>query len=427
MASRSSSDHPESSHPYHTDRSRLTTSLESQGRRRSGFLSRFLSKTRREDLLPLPEGASPSLSSPPRLQPLSPLQSLDLPHPASTDTTGITARDSTWAATYESPPLPPMTILGMPILQHPQPQSVPVSSEITSPSPSAPTSLTPATACLSTEPLPRHQSISSMEELCQSGTSPYKMMTGSHPSLYERSLSRVDQPSPNPMTAATGHTSSSHAHHHEGLEYTEGKGNESPDSSDQSHNLHQSYSRPPSRDTMSTSPMRPLERAPSRSFTDQPRYSQTRHPSLMEEQIPSRPPSRRACQPSPTLPAMTLPDAIKFYQETATDLSIAIPVELHNELSIASFITIMLTSYHSFWLGGETQAGNDYFMKRNRGLPADDILRYEAEWNARLLYNEVHRNASMEEFPPYEDIAAEADIQLPMPDEPPIPPSTCTN
>ncbi len=188
MASCSSSDHPESLHPYHTDQSCSTTSLESQGRRRSGFLSRFLSKTRREDLLPLLEGVSPSSSSPPQLRPLSPLQSLDLPHPASTGITGITAGDSMWAVTYESPPLPPTTVLGMPILQHPQPQSVPASSGITSQSPSVPTSLTPAMARLSTEPLPQRQSISSIKELCQFGTSPYKAMTGSHLSLYERSL-----------------------------------------------------------------------------------------------------------------------------------------------------------------------------------------------------------------------------------------------
>ncbi len=32
-------------------------------------------------------------------------------------------------------------------------------------------------------------------------------------------------------------------------------------------------------------------------------------------------------------------------------------------------------------------------MKVNRNLPADDILQYEAERNARLLYNEVHLDA----------------------------------
>ncbi len=55
-------------------------------------------------------------------------------------------------------------------------------------------------------------------------------------------------------------------------------------------------------------------------------------------------------------------------------------------------------------------------MKINRNLPADDILQYEAERNARLLYNEVHLDAPMEPMAPYEDIVAEADIQLPMPE-----------
>ncbi len=48
----------------------------------------------------------------------------------------------------------------------------------------------------------------------------------------------------------------------------------------------------------------------------------------MEEQILSRPPSHHECQLALDLPAMTLPDAIRFYQRTAMDLSIAIPVEL---------------------------------------------------------------------------------------------------
>ncbi len=61
-------------------------------------------------------------------------------------------------------------------------------------------------------------------------------------------------------------------------------------------------------------------------------------------------------------------------------------------------------------------------MKKNRGLPADDILQYEAERNTRLLYNEVHLNAPMEPLAPYEEIVAEADIQMPMPDSPPVPP-----
>ncbi len=94
----------------------------------------------------------------------------------------------------------------------------------------------------------------------------------------------------------------------------------------------------------------------------------------------------------------------------------------YDELSIVSFMNITLMSYPFILAWGETQAGNDYFMKKNRGLPCDDILQYEAERNACLLYNKVHRNAPIEEFPPYEDIVEAADIQLPMPDEPPVPP-----
>ncbi len=118
---------------------------------------------------------------------------------------------------------------------------------------------------------------------------------------------------------------------------------------------------------------------------------------------------------------MTLTSAIQFYQRTATDLSIAILEELRR----AEYRE--LYEYYAYKLPfilawGETQAGNDYFMKKNRGLLADDILQYEAERNARLLYNEVHRNATMEPMAPYEDVVVEADIQMLMPDEPPVPP-----
>ncbi len=118
---------------------------------------------------------------------------------------------------------------------------------------------------------------------------------------------------------------------------------------------------------------------------------------------------------------MTLTSAIQFYQRTATDLSVAIPGELkqaeYHELydHYAYELPFILA-----W--GNTQAGNDYFMKKQQGLPADDILQYEAERNTCLLYNEVHQNAPMEPLAPYEEIVVEADIQMPMPDEPPVPP-----
>ncbi len=67
---------------------------------------------------------------------------------------------------------------------------------------------------------------------------------------------------------------------------------------------------------------------------------------------------------NPSPPVMTLPDAIRFYQRTATDLSVAIPVELRR----AEYCE--LYEYYAYELPfilawGETQAGNDYFMKKN--------------------------------------------------------------
>ncbi len=58
-----------------------------------------------------------SSSSPPPQLPTITQTPLDLPHLASTPITERTAGDSTWAATYESPPLSPVTILGMPIIR----------------------------------------------------------------------------------------------------------------------------------------------------------------------------------------------------------------------------------------------------------------------------------------------------------------------
>ncbi len=325
MASCSSSDHPESSHPYHADRSHSMSSIESRGWKRTLF-SRFLPSSLRQGLLPLPEGARLSSSShPPRLPTITHTP-LDLPHPASMPITERMAGDLTWAATYESLPLPPVTILGMPILQHPQPRSAQASSGIISPSPSAPISLLHATARLSTEPLPQSHPTCSTEEHPMSGID--QSRPGSqHSSLYRlRNPSPVAQPSQFQTTAATGRMSSSSVSRRVDPDYTEDVGGESTDSSEQSHNLHRSYSCPLSHDTMSTSPVRPVERALSRSFLDPPRHSQTRPPTPMEGQTQPRPLSRRSIHKP--LPEMDLPESIRFYQRTAMDLSVAIPARL---------------------------------------------------------------------------------------------------
>ncbi len=61
---------------------------------------------------------------------------------------------------------------------------------------------------------------------------------------------------------------------------------------------------------------------------------------------------------------MTLTSAIQFYQRTAMDLSITIPEELKR----AEYHE--LHNYYAYELPfilawGETQAGNNYFMKKN--------------------------------------------------------------
>ncbi len=87
------------------------------------------------------------------------------------------------------------------------------------------------------------------------------------------------------MTAATGRMSSSSETHRVDPDYTVDVGDGSTDNSLQSHDLHRSYSHPLSRDTMSTSPVKLAERAPSRSSLDLPRHSQTRPPTPMEGQL----------------------------------------------------------------------------------------------------------------------------------------------
>lgn len=100
--------------------------------------------------------------------------------------------------------------------------------------------------------------------------------------------------------------------------------------------------------------------------------------------------------------------------------------------------TIMQADYYSLYsyfayelpfmlVWGRTQAGNNYFMNQQRGLPADDILQYEAERNARLMWNQIHPDNPRRPLTPYENITAEPyediKIQEPMPDVPPVAPS----
>ena len=61
-------------------------------------------------------------------------------------------------------------------------------------------------------------------------------------------------------------------------------------------------------------------------------------------------------------------------------------------------------------------------MKKQQGLPADDVLQYEAEQTACLLFNDLHPDAPMRTLTPYEQATAEIEAQEPMPDAPPVAP-----
>ncbi len=75
---------------------------------------------------------------------------------------------------------------------------------------------------------------------------------------------------------------------------------------------------------------------------------------------------------------MTLARAIDFYEETLNDPSIAIPTILKQASYEDLYIYFAYAlPFDTAW--GETQAGNDYLMRKIRGLHADDILQYEAE------------------------------------------------
>ncbi len=114
--------------------------------------------------------------------------------------------------------------------------------------------------------------------------------------------------------------------------------------------------------------------------------------------------------------------AIYVYEQTRFN---NIPIQTPQVLKQAEYPD--LYSYFAYELPfiptwGKTQAGNDCFMNKQRNLPADDILQYKAERNARLLYNKLHPNAPMRVLTPYKKITAKIEIQQLMSDEPPVPP-----
>ncbi len=121
--------------------------------------------------------------------------------------------------------------------------------------------------------------------------------------------------------------------------------------------------------------------------------------------LPSRPLSQRAM--TPINPYSHLCSALHLYEQTRFN---DIPFPAPQILTQAEYTE--LYSYFAYKLPfmpswGVTQAGNDYFMKKQQGLPADEILQYEAERNTHLLFNELHPDAPMQTLTPYEEATAE--------------------
>ncbi len=134
----------------------------------------------------------------------------------------------------------------------------------------------------------------------------------------------------------------------------------------------------------------------------------------------SRPPSQ--CTMTPINLHSHLRSALHLYEQTRFDDA---PFPAPQILTQAEYTE--LYSYFAYELPfmppwGVTQAGNDYFMKKQQGLLADEILQYEAERNARLLFNELHPDAPMQTLTLYEEATAEIEVQKPMSDEPPVAP-----
>ncbi len=276
-----------------------------------------------------------------------------------------------WAATSDPLPPPPVMILGsIGSIQHPRPLLAQTSFGTMLPFHTAPTSL-PTTApsdMIPQQPSSRH------------GTSLYRTQS-THPSLYNQSRN----PSPAPQWpistwkgAVAGETSDPQT-----VPCEQTPGNDSLNDSKSSHNLHQSYLCPLSCAT-ETGQARRAVQTPLGSHHAQPCHSPIQRQSSMESMtLPSHPLSRRAVTPLPScLPTpvrnlhTNIHAALTIMNEQDPDLPIPQELTRAEYPSLYNYFTYEL-SFVLTW--GRTQAGNDYFMKKQQGLPADEILQYVAE------------------------------------------------
>ncbi len=265
----------------------------------------------------------------------------------------------------------------------------------------------------------------------RSGTNPYKTQS-IHLSLYKqlRNPSPAHQPPTSIQQDTVGGETleDSRTIHRE-----QAPGNDSLSGSVSSHNPHQSYLHPPSH-AMETGQARQAAQTLLGSHHVQPHHSPIQCQTLMGSMsLPSHPLSRRAITPLPShLPTPVrnihtdIHAALRVYEEGKMSFS---PFSLPQILLQAEYS--QLYSYFAYKLPfisdwGTSPASNDYFMKKQQGLPADDVLQYEAEQNARLLFNDLHPDTPMWPLTLYEDALTKIDTQQPMPDEPPVAPPRVT-
>ncbi len=273
MASCSSSDHPESSHPYHTDRSHSVSSAEPRGRRRNIF-SRFLPANLRQGLLPLPEGARPVIILSPTATTNDHLDAPRSPSPGEyahyrdngrgfdvgrdIRVTAPPTRDHTWDANPAAPsaPVSPSEFWDN--------VTIPLSAYLPAPRNGSPEHRTPPPLSAYTQHrgVPRvwDQPVTTWEPALEPVQNDEPVASGStlpvpNDSSYWSNIIEQRDPPRRPRLHRR-------------------RWGTSIGSSQQSHDLHRSYSCPLSRDTMSTSPIRPVERVPSRSSLDPRRHSQ---------------------------------------------------------------------------------------------------------------------------------------------------------
>ncbi len=309
--------------------------------------------------------------------------------------------DSTWATTV-GPSLPgvtPATILGIPgfQLQHPQPCLTQATFGTTFSSPTVPTSLWEPVPLI-TEPLPQTMPTIPVSLV---GTTPYRTRS-SHLSLYQP----LRSPSPDPLNPA-----------------------DPPGETVTDNTLHPSPNDPTHHST-NTESQSGSEGGQVRQVTQTPLQIHSLRQSMSMEstgKVPSCPQSCRSThsiQQTLTLPPMMLSDTIHIYEMTRfEDFDISV-LEILVQVDYDDLYRYIAYELPFILAWGNTEAGNDYFMNQQQGLPSDQILQYEAGRNACLLYNKIHQDAPMQVLSPYRRNMInlpEIEIQEPISDEPLVP------